>query len=429
MEDYLDNSNFQIINVQENDINLYCKHCELNVKIVKRTLRDAIRLKRNPDELCNSCKRCTQVNVKFENTYIHVKQSTSKQVIIECKKCDTTQTMHRAAFDRKLKLCNNFKSWCATCSKLSLDNDKVIEFKQEMKRLYNHNIVKHNPMTREIVYTCGNCGTENNKSFTSNLKRDGYTGYCPKCINNNNRNDFDYVCKIVEKAGHKIAMTKEEYKSNKNVAFYCKCGNPDVETTSLHRLSTESGCLKCSKARALETVKEQYDCKDLGITNVFQIPYIKEKSKETNLEKYGVEYPLQCEKVFSKMIQSSFKTKEYKLPSGRILKIQGYEDRAIDLLLSDDFTCPFITDKITEDTITVGDEMKSFNYTYNNCTRRYYPDIHIKNTNVYIEVKSEYLLKKDYEQNMAKFNSFVNRDERLVVLVFDKKDLIELLKF
>lgn len=428
MEEYLANSNFQIIDVKENEVNLYCKHCELDIQLVKRTLRDAIRLKRNPDELCNSCKRCNQVNVNFENTGIHVKQSTSKQVIVECKKCDTIQTMHRASFDRKLKLCN-FKSWCTTCSKLSFDNDRIEEFKQEMKRLYNHNVVKHNPTTREIIYTCGNCGNDNNKSFTSNLKRDGYTGCCPKCLNDKNRNDFDYVCKVVEEAGHIIAMNKEDYKSNKKVAFYCKCGNPDIETTSLHRLSTDSGCLKCSKTRALETIKEQYNCKDLGITNVFQIPDIKEKSKETNLEKYGVEYPLQCEKMFSKMMQSSFKTKKYKFPSGRIVKIQGYEHRAIDLLLSENFVCPFIAYKITEDMIVVGEEMKSFNYTFNNCIRRYYPDIHIKNTNVYIEVKSEYLLKKDYEQNMAKFNSFINRDERLVVLVFDKKNLIEILKF
>lgn len=401
MEEYLADSNLQIVNIENNNINLHCIHCDLDIKLVKRTLQDSIRLKREPEELCKSCKRCKLLNNSFNTTDIYIRQSTSKQVIVECKKCGIKQIMHRVAFDTKLKkFYNDFTSWCATCSKNNFDSDRIDTFKQEMKQLYNHDIIHHNPMTREVIYTCGNCGSINNKSFVGNFKREGYTGCCSKCLNDKNRNRFEDVCNIIIKAGHKIAMTKDEYKSNKDVYFYCNCGNPNKEKTSLHRLSNGSGCIKCSKTRAFETIKEQYGCTDPSVTNIMHFP-----------------------DIYYKSVCNAYKLKDYKLPSGKIIQIQGYENRAIDILLSGEFKCPTINTKIVEDMINVGNQVSSFTYKYKDNVHKYYPDIFIKDTNVFIEVKSDYTFMKEFDKNMAKFLSFVERDEHLIVLIFDEKVL------
>lgn len=73
--------------------------------------------------------------------------------------------------------------------------------------------------------------------------------------------------------------------------------------------------------------------------------------------------------------------------------------------------------------IAVGNEIKPFDYMFENGIHKYYPDIHIKNTKIYIEVKSNYTFMKEFDKNIAKFLSFVDRDEQLIVLIFDEKEL------
>jgi RNA recognition motif-containing protein len=92
----------------------------------------------------------------------------------------------------------------------------------------------------------------------------------------------------------------------------------------------------------------------------------------------------------------TYKYKEYIMPSGKIVKVQGYENKALDILIQ----------KYTEDDIIV--ELKEINkifkfrYLLNNKEHRYFPDFYIKSTNTIIEVKCEWTYNIDKEKNELK---------------------------
>jgi hypothetical protein len=96
---------------------------------------------------------------------------------------------------------------------------------------------------------------------------------------------------------------------------------------------------------------------------------------------------------FDKQEKSSKTFKEYIFPSGDIRNIQGYENIALDELV-----------KIfnEDDIITQKRDMPKITYHFEDKHRRYYPDIWIKSINKIIEVKSEWIYKKDLEKNKLK---------------------------
>lgn len=126
----------------------------------------------------------------------------------------------------------------------------------------------------------------------------------------------------------------------------------------------------------------------------------KEKSKQTLFKNYGVLHNSQSEEV----IKKRFQRKPYALPSGKIIKVQGYEDRALDILFES---------YNEQDIITDPTEMKNFigKIKYigtDNKEHRYFPDIYIKSEHKVIEVKSTYTYKADKETNELKKQSCIN---------------------
>ena len=191
-----------------------------------------------------------------------------------------------------------------------------------------------------------------------------------------------------------------------------------------------------NRNKAKETNLEKY-----GVISVAQAPHIKQKIKITNLKKYNVEYPLQSKDIHHKIkdtniekygveypFQSSEIQKkipinllknfgvthnmhipevadkclgwhknswhEYELPSGKVIKLQGYEPRALDILL---------TEYTEEEILYKRSDMPSLFYTDNEGKfRRYYPDFYIPKDNLLIEVKSTYTYEASLEMNLLK---------------------------
>jgi hypothetical protein len=111
--------------------------------------------------------------------------------------------------------------------------------------------------------------------------------------------------------------------------------------------------------------------------------------KKNCLRKYGVEYPMQLSSVYEKSYRKC--NKKYTFPSGNTYTVQGYENIAIDMLLSEGYT---------EDDIQISNRPTikyfwSINDGGDDKWHYYHPDIIIPKENRIIEVKSEYTVKRD----------------------------------
>ena len=142
-----------------------------------------------------------------------------------------------------------------------------------------------------------------------------------------------------------------------------------------------------------------------------------EKYKQTCLNKYGVEHPTQILEIFNNQHKNSYKLKEYVLPSGKIVKIQGYEYLSLDLLLKtykeQDL---LINDKDIENRIG-----KIWYFDKNNKKRRYYPDIYIISKNKIVEVKSDWTYKSKKDNIFLKKQACLSMGMKFEFVVFNGK--------
>lgn len=106
--------------------------------------------------------------------------------------------------------------------------------------------------------------------------------------------------------------------------------------------------------------------------------------------------------VFNKQLESSYKSKDYKLPSGKIVKVQGYENQALDMLLEryDE------SDLIIQD-IEIEEKIGKIEYKMDGKNYRYYPDFYIIPENKIIEVKCKFTLNHNKNLNIAKMNACI----------------------
>ena len=142
-----------------------------------------------------------------------------------------------------------------------------------------------------------------------------------------------------------------------------------------------------------------------------------ETGKHHMIKKYGVPYAMQCPEIFEKAMKSSFSTKPYIFPSGKVEYIQGYENICIDKLIEQGYD---------EDDIVVGvTKVPVISYFYDGKNRKYFPDIYIKSTKTLIEVKSTYTCNIDLERNEAKWLSASDEYNFEVYIYNGKKELTE----
>lgn len=127
--------------------------------------------------------------------------------------------------------------------------------------------------------------------------------------------------------------------------------------------------------------------KNYGVENPLQSKIVMDKVKKTNMEKYGVEYVSQNSEVMEKMTKNMYRAKEYIMPSGNSISIQGYENIALDELLE--------VEKIDENDIITGcKNVPTIWYNDSNEKKhRHFVDIFIPSQNRCIEVKSTWTAK------------------------------------
>lgn len=238
--------------------------------------------------------------------------------------------------------------------------------------------------------------------------------------------NFDYVKPFnIHNNSRKNKFTEKVYQYVYGIKGICKqCHHNTTTFRSFSDGYFDFCSIKCQQ--------ESVACK-YGVLNLFQSPKIKEKIKLTCLEKYGTENPMQSDFVkskgklsklnrygnenynnikknqqtmlsrygvrspsqmegyFEKWTKSGVMKKSFVLPSGKEIKVQGYEDKALPILLK-----TYTEQEILEQ------RPPKIKYVENGVNRVFYPDFFIKKDNLIVEIKSRFTYNRWLSKNISK---------------------------
>lgn len=204
------------------------------------------------------------------------------------------------------------------------------------------------------------------------------TGVCHHCQNQQFKLNHDNLKQRVEEKGFVYLTKRDEYINNKNIKVMCPC--LQIIECSIADIERGRLCKQCKPSRY----------------------------KITCLEKYGEDNVSKVPEIFEKIQSNSFLRKNMILPiSKRTLVLMGYEPQAVTFLLEQS-NDKILGTQIIEDDILVGKDVPRFRYqTDDGKEHVYFPDIHIKNSKVIIEVKSIYTFEFQKRMNYLKFKKVV----------------------
>jgi hypothetical protein len=177
--------------------------------------------------------------------------------------------------------------------------------------------------------------------------------------------------------------------------------------TNLEKFGTEiPQRLQIVKDKTKDTCIEKY-----GVSAPQKNKEIRNKSIDTCIEKYGAENVMQSKGVFDK--NRYYQKKDYVLPSGIVVKVQGYEDKCLTLLL----------ESYNENDLLINPNLPPIYYEENGKKHRYYPDIYIPKENFIIEVKSKWTYDSQYKwyhTNLLKRQACIDSGYNFKFMIFDK---------
>ena len=172
------------------------------------------------------------------------------------------------------------------------------------------------------------------------------------------------------------------------------------------------------------TILEKY-----GVDNISKNEDIKEKKIQTSLSNYGVEHPAQHPDICEKMAENKKKIKDFITPSGKLIKLQGYEHHAYTKLLKEYNEDEIITSKKEVPEIWWDDD--------DGKSHRYFIDFYIPKNNLLIEVKSTrtfdiginkkklyHTFKKCVEEGYSMEIWIVSQDGKVLNVITTLEDLI-----
>ena len=273
---------------------------------------------------------------------------------------------------------------------------------ERLKLFFNENnlllIGDYNKVTRDTMIT-SICKTENcNNQFMKNFST---------LINNNS-----FYC---ENCMIKIKVENRKTTLKKRCGYICNLSCPLTKEKIKQTNLIKFGCEHNSQSQVIKNKKKQTMIQNYGVEYPMQSAELKEKSKQTCLEKYGVEYPKQNTEVMEKTSKLAYKFKNYTFPSGRVDKIQGYENYALDELI--------INEKMNESDIITGcKNVPTIWYNDENGKKhRHYVDIFIPSQNRCIEIKSTWTAKKKQDSIYLKQNAAKELGYKYEIWVYDAK--------
>lgn len=363
------------------------------------------------------CKRCDRKNKNCISTFLNDKW---------CKTCDPRGTIKsKPTFEKFVSLLSK-EGWCMISSrydfldtkslvKVTDENGKLVQtsynrfvdgghrskftqdnnFRVEKLQVLDRIIKCGFILVEEFEYTnntslieviCNLCERKYKITYTSLTRKTVHRG-CDECSLLLKK--WDEIVSCFENENCKLLTCADEYcGNNSRLKYICVCGERGRTSWKLFRNGTR--------------------CKKCGISS----------RKSTNLERYGVENVMHNPEIVERSFKNAYRLKDYTFSDGRTIQYQGYEGKCIDILIKEYHIQP-------SDVIVGTLQVPVIPYVYKGTNRMYYPDILIKNTNILIEVKSEWTYSSDLECNLAKWKAASQISEySFEVWVFNKRGIL-----
>ncbi len=243
-----------------------------------------------------------------------------------------------------------------------------------------------------------------NNSIREKIEKTNMEKYGTKtCLSN-----VDIKIKIeksnLEKYNSKYPITTVNIKKKSKQTCFEKYGDENYNNRKKYKLTCleKYGVESTNTLTDIKTKKENTNFLRYGYINNSKSKICKEKLRKTNLDRYGVEYPMQVELFFNKQQKSSFKIKKFKNTN---INYQGtYE---YDFLI--------YCEKMN--IFNLIERPKSIDYIFENKSKKYYPDFFIDKYNLIIEIKSNYTYKKELDKNISKMDKCIELGYNYIVII------------
>ena len=264
-------------------------------------------------------------------------------------------------------------------------NENGIILVENYSKITRNTIIKGKCLLCERLYEKNFRTLYQNKTF-----------YCDKCSKNIKFERIKQTC--IAKYGCVSNLQLEETKEK-------------IKQTNLKKYGVEHNSYSDEvKYKRRKTCLEKY-----GKEYYSQTPEFKQKIIKTSLHNWGTEFPNQNADVMAKNSKKNYFRKDYIFPSGKCIKIQGYENYAINELL-----------KTFEETniITGAKNVPEIWYTDNdNKKHRHYVDIFIPTENLCVEVKSTWTSEKKQDNIFLKQNAAKELGYKYEIWIYNGKGI------
>ena len=203
---------------------------------------------------------------------------------------------------------------------------------------------------------------------------------------------YNYINQIDTLADHPscpVCSSKNDYQTSSN-RYNAHCSKTCVQNDPLVREATK---------------QTSFDKYGSWFTSTSEWS---DKTIATNLDKYGTENPMQNKEVQDRAWASQYRLKPVRLPSGKEIKLMGYEPQVLEHLFSSGY--------VEED--FVFSNLPVFRY---NTHRYYFPDFYISGENLIIEVKSAWTYCSDIEVTLQKKAAVIAAGYNYQLIVWDDK--------
>jgi len=351
---------------------------------------------------------CSEKNIKLDKDYSKEKLSVDTRIIGTCENTECENN-----FDRKFRNLVQFGALCNGCfykkrtdiTKKSNKEKYGVEFVSQVPEIRQK--AKNTTMERYGVEYATQSDIVQEKTIKTNLKK--------------------YGVERASKSKEVQNKTKETCLEKYGVENYFQSNDKKIK--SINTCLEKYGVENPSQNENIKIKKEDTCIKNYGVKCPFQMEETKqknrlvmienkddimEKRRKTCLEKYGVEHHTQNSEIMEKQSKNAYKLKEYTLPSGNIIKFQGYENYALDEILQDGI--------LEEDIINGCKNVPEIWYEdKNGIKHRHYVDIFIPSQNRCIEVKSTWTAEKKKDCIFLKQKSGKELGYLYEIWVYDNK--------